>query len=413
MSGVTTTGPHTTLNGVTFNQGLTTVTWTATDACGNEATCSFDVQVDGEADISVVKTVSPVGAITAGQNITYTLVVTNNGPAVAPEVTLLDNMPAQVVGPTSWTLNGIAQAGSWPEAWVFTNMAVGISGQQTIVITGKVSCDIANLVANTATVILSPPFSDPNLSNNNSTVTNSIIDPVVVSGDVTNGTCTSNAAIDITVTGGTPPYTYAWTGPAGFTSTDEDLTGLVSGTYTVLVTDTNGCEATGSWTVTSEDTEPPSFTAPGPFDFCVSGIFSAVYDGVIGPDSDIVPDDIYLPLFPTGWTRPDWYIIDAGSTVLDIDPASLNDNCCDPGELTISWIINFSTGEPSITGTGQPSTYDPDTNGSPDPIKLWGTPNNVNVTHTIEYSVTDCNGNVAATVSVDILIRPRPEVDKQ
>ncbi|MGV8114623.1 MAG: HYR domain-containing protein [Lentimicrobium sp.] len=413
LSGVTTTGPHTTLNGVTFNQGLTTVTWTATDACGNEATCSFDVQVDGEADISVVKTVSPVGAITAGQNITYTLVVTNNGPAVAPEVTLLDNMPAQVAGPTSWTLNGIAQAGSWPEAWVFTNMAVGISGQQTIVITGKVSCDIANLVANTATVILSPPFSDPNLSNNNSTVTNSIIDPVVVSGDVTNGTCTSNAAIDITVTGGTPPYTYAWTGPAGFTSTDEDLTGLVSGTYTVLVTDANGCEATGSWTVTSEDTEPPTFTPPtGPFGYCVNSIISASYNP--SPTPGIIPeyDDVTTP-------RPEYFNLTSGSTQFNLDPAQYEDNCCDDEDLIIHWRIEFtSTPNPAtiihepiiwtnLTGTGQISDYGSDIHFPGDGVYF------TDITHRIYYWIVDCNNNPSPEQSITVTITPRPNVIKQ
>jgi uncharacterized repeat protein (TIGR01451 family) len=403
---------NTTLNGVTFNQGLTTVTWTATDECGITATCAFDVQVDGEADISVVKTVSPIGAITAGQNITYTLVVTNNGPAVAPEVTLLDNMPAQVVGPTTWTLNGVAQVGIWPESWVFTDMAVGVPGQQTIVITGKVDCDIANMFANTATVLLSPPFIDPNTGNNNSTVTNSIVDPVLVLGIVTDGECESSGEIDITVTGGTPDYSYAWTGPDGFTSTDEDLTGLTSGTYTVLVTDANNCTTTGSWTVTSEDTEPPSFTAPGPFDFCVLSIFSALYDGVIGPDADIVPADEFLPEFPIGWTRPDWYILPAGSTEFDL--TDLNDNCCVVGDINISWTIHFSTGQPDISDTGQPSTYDFNNDGTLDPIKLWGTPANNNVTHTITYTVTDCNGNPNPVVPLtrNILIRPRPDVIK-
>jgi uncharacterized repeat protein (TIGR01451 family) len=407
LSGVTTTGPHTTLNGVTFNQGLTTVTWTATDACGNEATCEFDVQVDGTADIAVEKT-GPT-TITAGEQIEWTITVTNLGPATAPEVTLTDAIPAGVNNAQISTDGGSTWIG-WTGTMIFNNLAV--NDPQELLLRGEVDC-AAEDFTNIATVDLSLPFTDPNPDNDESSVTTTIENPLAVSAVVTDSECPGDGVINITVTGGTPPYTYAWTGPAGFTSTDEDLTGLVSGTYTVLVTDANGCEATGSWTVTSEDTEPPTFTAPGPFDFCVSGIFSAVYDGVIGPDSDIVPEDIYLPLFPPGWTRPDWYIIEAGSTVLDIDPASLNDNCCDTDDLEISWTITFSTGEPSITSTGQPSTYDPDNNGSPDPIKLWGTPNNVNVTHTIAYMVTDCNGNVATTVSVNILIRPRPEVDKQ
>ena len=48
LSGVT-TGKGTTLDGVTFNMGVTTVTWTAVDRSGNQSTCIFTVTViDGE-----------------------------------------------------------------------------------------------------------------------------------------------------------------------------------------------------------------------------------------------------------------------------------------------------------------------------------------------------------------------------
>ena len=48
-------------------------------------------------------------------------------------------------------------------------------------------------------------------------------------------------AINITVSGGTPPYTYSWTGPNGYSSTEEDISGLAPGLYTVIIADTNGC----------------------------------------------------------------------------------------------------------------------------------------------------------------------------
>jgi hypothetical protein len=48
------------------------------------------------------------------------------------------------------------------------------------------------------------------------------------------------AAINITASGGTGAYTYAWTG-TGVNVTAEDQTGLAAGNYSVIVTDANGC----------------------------------------------------------------------------------------------------------------------------------------------------------------------------
>ena len=56
----------------------------------------------------------------------------------------------------------------------------------------------------------------------------------------------SDGTLGIVPSGGTPSgtgtgYTYSWTGPGGFTSTDEDLFNIPTGDYTVEVTDANGC----------------------------------------------------------------------------------------------------------------------------------------------------------------------------
>lgn len=47
----------------------------------------------------------------------------------------------------------------------------------------------------------------------------------------------STGSIDLTVSGGTAPYTYNWSGPNGLTFTTEDISNLASGKYTVTVTD--------------------------------------------------------------------------------------------------------------------------------------------------------------------------------
>jgi len=72
-------------------------------------------------------------------------------------------------------------------------------------------------------------------------------DAIEVSVDANGGAtgAESDGTLDITVTGGTAPYSYSWAGP-GFTSEDEDPSGLAAGDYTVTITDGNGCEFTST-----------------------------------------------------------------------------------------------------------------------------------------------------------------------
>ncbi|TNE61584.1 MAG: hypothetical protein EP344_05920 [Bacteroidetes bacterium] len=49
-------------------------------------------------------------------------------------------------------------------------------------------------------------------------------------------------AVDINqINGGTPPFTFNWTGPNGFSSTQEDLSDVPFGTYNLTITDASGC----------------------------------------------------------------------------------------------------------------------------------------------------------------------------
>ena len=57
----------------------------------------------------------------------------------------------------------------------------------------------------------------------------------------------TNGSINANASGGTTPYTYLWNDIAG--STSSTISGLSAGTYTVVVTDSNGCSYTDSATI--------------------------------------------------------------------------------------------------------------------------------------------------------------------
>ena len=62
---------------------------------------------------------------------------------------------------------------------------------------------------------------------------------LALSAVVTNATCYggSNGAINLTVTGGTPPYAYNW----GVGITSQNATNIPADTYYPSVTDNQGC----------------------------------------------------------------------------------------------------------------------------------------------------------------------------
>ncbi|WP_053978390.1 LamG-like jellyroll fold domain-containing protein [Mangrovimonas xylaniphaga] len=52
----------------------------------------------------------------------------------------------------------------------------------------------------------------------------------------------SDGSISVTPIGGTPPYTYQWSHPSGFSSSAQDIENLAYGNYSITITDSKGCQ---------------------------------------------------------------------------------------------------------------------------------------------------------------------------
>ncbi|SNR47317.1 hypothetical protein, partial [Flavobacterium sp. ov086] len=115
---------------------------------------------------------------------------------------------------------------SWSPAGGNSATASGLSaGTYTVTVTDSNNCTA------TQTFILSNPLA------------------INIAGTQTDILCHGDASgeASVTVTGGTPGYTYLWS-PGG--ATTDNITGLIAGVYTVTVTDANSCSDTKTFIIT-------------------------------------------------------------------------------------------------------------------------------------------------------------------
>ena len=176
----------------------------------------------------------------------YGVTVTSCGGSETASTTIIVGQPDAVsaTGTTvNPTCNGAAtgaidlspQGGTAPYQYAWTGPGVDPDAQDQTGLgagTYEVTVTDANMCTGTASFVLSQPDAIA--------IASSVTQP---SGGLANG------AIDISVSGGTAPYSYAWTGP-DVQATAEDQTGLAPGAYTLTVTDANDCTATSSFTLT-------------------------------------------------------------------------------------------------------------------------------------------------------------------
>lgn len=114
--------------------------------------------------------------------------------------------------------------------------------------TYQASTTFTGVVAGSHTILVRRTNDNTCISSATSVSVNAQPTAPVLSATQVNLTCNgaNTGSINLSVAGGTSPYSYAWSN--GFNA--EDPTGLTAGTYTVVVTDKNGCTQTASYTLT-------------------------------------------------------------------------------------------------------------------------------------------------------------------
>ena len=147
------------------------MTVTATDNCGATSTATFALTVNG-ADLSIVK-LSSLNLVNFGL-IQYTLVASNAGPTAAASANVTDTFPTGLAN-VAWTCVGIGGASCPANGTGNINRTVNLPPGGTLVfsVTAQITAAVVgDSLSNTATV--SSAVTDPNPSNNSSTVTNGI-----------------------------------------------------------------------------------------------------------------------------------------------------------------------------------------------------------------------------------------------
>ena len=178
--------------------------------------------------------------ITSLVAVDYSVTVTDANNCIA-QSTFTISEPSELV--YSATTNDISCFGGNDGAIDLT-LSGGTSGYTFEWSNGEISEDLNSLIAGTYTVTVT----DANNCSVNDTYILTQPTAINISGTPANVSCFngSNGSINITVTGGTAGYSYAWSNGA----ITEDISSLIAGTYTVTVTDANSCTATNAYVVT-------------------------------------------------------------------------------------------------------------------------------------------------------------------
>jgi gliding motility-associated-like protein len=324
------------------------------DSCGGVG--------DGAISISVTGGVLNYGYVWSNASITeditglvantYTVTVTDANACTATKPFVVGEVPSLILSTSTVDVLCNGQATGSIDLIVLGGTPVYVYNWSN----GAGSQDISGLVANTYTVTVTDGSA--------CTVTTSAVinQPAAALGLSTSATAVScfggnNGSIDLTVTGGTPNYTYLWSN--GFTG--QDPSALTAGTYTVTVTDANSCTATTSATVT-QPAAALGLSRTATDVSCFGGNNGSIDLTVTGGTPN------YTYLWSSGFTGQDPSALTAGTYTVTVTDAN---NCT----ATASAVVNQPAAALGLSTSATAVSCFGGNNGSIDLTVTGGTPN--------------------------------------
>lgn len=265
--------------------------------------------------------------------------ITINEPSQLTSVDIRQNVSC--FGGSTGAINLSISGGVGPYSFLWSN--------------GALTEDLVNISAGNYSVVIT----DANgcTINDSFTITQPSA-PLSKTDNVQQITCNGAAdgIINLTVTGGSAPYSYSWSNG----STNEDLNNLPAATYTVTVTDANGCTITDSYTIT----DPPVLTLSGTAtDISCFGAGDGAIDISVGGG-----EAPYTYAWSNGESTEDIAGLSAGNYTINITDArgcTTNQSFViqEPAALSISYSVNnvscfgLSDGTIDITMSGGNAPY--------------------------------------------------------
>ncbi|MCF8237812.1 MAG: hypothetical protein K9I85_06625, partial [Saprospiraceae bacterium] len=210
----------------------------------------------------------------------------------------------------------------------------------------------------------------------------------------------SDGSIQLTVTGGTPGYTYLWSTGA----TTPDLSGLNAGVYAVTVTDQNGCTKTGSYPINEPSALILSITKTDVS--CAGASDGSIQLTVTGGTPG------YTYLWSTGATTPDLAGLNAGVYAVTVTDQN---GCTQTGSYPINepsaLILNITKTDVSCAGASDGSIQLTVTGGTIPYTYTWSNGASSKDIQNISggtYAVTVSDGNGCSNSKTVVIDEPTP-----